>query len=91
MTHYSRVTDVTRLGAELKAQVRQLADIALRNIDVPDKKTAIAAEMRTLWLRLLRQHGCTLPEERIDEILAMDVELNAQGLVAWVERQRRAS
>jgi glyoxylase-like metal-dependent hydrolase (beta-lactamase superfamily II) len=90
LTHYSRVTDVPRLGAELKAQVRQIADIALRNREAPDKKMAIATEMRALWLRLLRRHGCVLSEERIDEILAMDVELNALGLVAWVERQRRA-
>jgi glyoxylase-like metal-dependent hydrolase (beta-lactamase superfamily II) len=91
LMHYSRVTDVPRLGAELKVQVRQIADIALRNADAPDPKAAMADEMRTLWLRLARQHGVTLPEARIDEVLGTDVELNAQGLVAWVERQRRAS
>jgi glyoxylase-like metal-dependent hydrolase (beta-lactamase superfamily II) len=89
LMHYSRVTDVPRLGASLKSQVRQLADIALRNANAPDPKAAILAEMRTLWLRLAREHGSTLSDEQIDEILGPDMELNAQGLVAWVQRQKR--
>jgi glyoxylase-like metal-dependent hydrolase (beta-lactamase superfamily II) len=89
LMHYSRVTDVSRLGAELKTQVRQLADIALRNANAPDPKQAIHAQMRALWLRLAREHGSTLSDERIDEILGPDMELNAQGLVAWVKRQKR--
>ena len=48
-------------------------------------------DMRQLWLTLLRQHGCTLPEARVDELLGGDIDLNAQGLVAWVERQKRAA
>jgi glyoxylase-like metal-dependent hydrolase (beta-lactamase superfamily II) len=91
LMHYSRVTDVPRLGADLKNQVRQLADIALRNASAPDPKAAMAREMRTEWLRLARAHGCTLPDAEIDALLGGDIELNAQGLVAWLERQRRTS
>ncbi len=47
--------------------------------------------MRQLWIGLLRQHGCTLSETRIDELLGGDLELNVQGLVAWLERQKRAA
>jgi len=89
LMHYSRVTDVPRLGAALKVQVRQLADIARRNADAPDPKAAIVADMRALWLRLAREHGSTLSDERIDDILGNDLDLNAQGLVAWVQRQKR--
>jgi glyoxylase-like metal-dependent hydrolase (beta-lactamase superfamily II) len=90
LMHYSRVTDVARLGAELKTQVRQLADIALRHAGAANAHEAMAREMNALWLQLARQHGCTLPDERIADLLAMDAELNAQGLLAWVERQRSA-
>jgi hypothetical protein len=88
--HYSRVTDVPRLGADLKREVRQLADITLRNASAPDPKAAIVREMQTEWLRLAREHGCTLPDAEIDALLGQDIELNAQGLVVWLERQRRA-
>jgi len=40
---------------------------------------------------LLREHGCTLSEARIDELLETDLDLNAQGLVVWLERQKRAA
>jgi hypothetical protein len=32
-----------------------------------------------------------LPDERIDALLADDVDLNAQGLVAWLGRQKRVA
>jgi glyoxylase-like metal-dependent hydrolase (beta-lactamase superfamily II) len=89
LMHYSRVTDVPRLGVALKAQVRQLADIALRNANAPDPKAAMVAEIRTLWLRLAREHGSKLSDEQIDAVLGQDAELNAQGLVVWVQRQKR--
>ena len=57
LMHYSRVTDVPRLGAELKAQVRELADIALRNAGAPDPKAAMAAEMRASGCACAREHG----------------------------------
>ena len=91
LMHYSRVTDVPRLGASLKRQVRQIADIALRNAKAPDMKAVIAAEMRDLWIRLVRQHGCTMPDAEVDDLLGQDIDLNAQGLVVWVQRQQRAS
>jgi glyoxylase-like metal-dependent hydrolase (beta-lactamase superfamily II) len=91
LMHYSRVTDVPRLGADLKKQVRQIAAIALRNADVPDPKAAIVREMRAEWLQLVRAHGCTMSDAEVDELLGPDIELNAQGLVVWIERQKRAS
>jgi len=91
LMHYSRVTDVPRLGADLKAQVRELAGLAQQNANAPDLKSLLVQEMRTLWLRRAREHDCTLSDARIDELLGTDIELNAQGLVAWMERQRRAA
>jgi glyoxylase-like metal-dependent hydrolase (beta-lactamase superfamily II) len=90
LMHYSRVTDAPRLGSELKTQVRQLAEMALRNANAPDMKTAIVKEMRQLWHARVRQHGCKLPDAQVDELLDTDLELNAQGLVVWVGRQKRA-
>jgi glyoxylase-like metal-dependent hydrolase (beta-lactamase superfamily II) len=91
LMHYSRVTDIPRLAADLKAQVHEFVEIARRAGAVPDPKAAIMAGIRQLWLRRLREHGCTLPESRVDELLDTDLDLNAQGLVVWLERQRRAA
>jgi glyoxylase-like metal-dependent hydrolase (beta-lactamase superfamily II) len=87
LMHFSRVTDVPRLGESLKMQVRRLADIARRHAeDGEGRKEAMAAEMRSMWHELLAEHGCKLDEAEIDAVLETDLELNAQGLVAWVDR-----
>ncbi len=86
LMHYSRVTDVPRLARDLKAQVLQLADIARRHAQSRDRKAAMAADMRALWIELAREHGCVDAEGKVDAFLAEDLELNAQGLVAWLER-----
>ncbi len=91
LMHYSRVTGIPRLAAELKSQVREFVQIATRNAGAPDPKAAMTRDVRQLWIGLLRQHGCTLSEARIDDLLAGDLELNVQGLVAWLERQKRAA
>jgi glyoxylase-like metal-dependent hydrolase (beta-lactamase superfamily II) len=91
LMHYSRVTGIPRLAASLKSQVHEFVRIAQRSAGATDVKAAIMQEMRQLWLSLARQHGCTLPDARIDELLESDLDLNAQGLVVWLERQKRAA
>jgi glyoxylase-like metal-dependent hydrolase (beta-lactamase superfamily II) len=88
LMHYSRVTDVARLGESLKLQVRSLAEIARRHATGEGRKEAMAADMRGMWHALLAAHGCQLSEAHIDSLLETDLELNAQGLVAWVDRQK---
>ena len=90
LMHYSRVTGVAKLGESLKEQVRELADIARQNATAPDPKAAIVRDMRDSWRRRARRHGTPLAEAQVDDILANDLELNAQGLVVWLERQKRA-
>jgi glyoxylase-like metal-dependent hydrolase (beta-lactamase superfamily II) len=87
LTHYSRVTDVPRLGAELKAQVAAFARLAREHGGSPDAQARIRGGLRDLALETLRAHGCQLTEAQIDELLHGDFELNADGLVAWLARQ----
>lgn len=35
-----------------------------------------------------RQHGCQLGDEKIIDLWALDIELNAQGLALWSENHR---
>ncbi len=38
---------------------------------------------------LARRHGLADPQAHVDEYLSKDLDLNTQGLIAWVKRQRR--
>jgi glyoxylase-like metal-dependent hydrolase (beta-lactamase superfamily II) len=90
LTHFGGVTGVARLGASLKAQIRQCVEIARRHAAAPDRQRAIHDELKRLWLDLLRDHGTRLEPRALDDLLENDLELNAQGLVAWLEREARA-
>jgi hypothetical protein len=47
--------------------------------------------MRALWLQLARREGVEAAEPVIDAILGMDLELNTQGLVSFLERKSSAT
>ena len=86
LMHFSRVTDVPRLGISLKAQIAELARIARAHADDPDPRAGIRADMLTLWRSLARDHGCRLPDSELEHALAGDLTLNTQGLIAWLTR-----
>ncbi|WP_374672939.1 MBL fold metallo-hydrolase [Ideonella sp.] len=92
LTHYGRVRDVPALGTQLLhlldevvALGRTLAPMA----DTAARHTALSEGLRQLYRRSLRAHGCALADAHIDELLALDVELNAQGMCVWLDREAR--
>jgi glyoxylase-like metal-dependent hydrolase (beta-lactamase superfamily II) len=89
LMHYSRVTGLPAIAASLKAQIPEFAAIALRHADAGDPYAAIYADMRALWIQLARRHGLAEPQASVDEYLSKDLDLNTQGLIAWLQRQRR--
>jgi len=86
LTHYGRVDHPAALVAGLRRSIRDLAELALAEDAAGEDRPA---EGRTERLRrgvaerLLaeaRDLGCSLGEDRVRELLAVDIELNAQGL-----------
>lgn len=90
LMHYSRVTGIAALAAELKDQIRELTKIALAADGQPDAKEQIREGMWQMWRQRLTRHGLDLPEPQQREVFAGDLELNAQGVVAWLERRRKS-
>ena len=88
LMHFSRVTGVPRLAELLKAQIGELAGIARRHAHAPDRAAAIRADMLALWVALARREGSTLDEGALERALENDLELNTQGLIAWLDRGR---
>ena len=87
LMHYSRITGLARAADSLRTQIGEFVAIARRRAADAHRQAAIRADMRALWLRLARAHGITASETELEEILGKDLDLNAQGLVAWLERQ----
>jgi glyoxylase-like metal-dependent hydrolase (beta-lactamase superfamily II) len=86
LMHFSRVTDIARLGASLKEQITELARMARAHAADPDPQRGIRAHMLALWRTLARRHGCRLSDGELEHVLAGDLTLNTQGLIAWLAR-----
>jgi glyoxylase-like metal-dependent hydrolase (beta-lactamase superfamily II) len=89
LTHYSRVGGVERLAADLVARIDALVALGRAADGRPDRAAWLRAGMAELFLGWAATHGCPLPPERVRERLALDVELNAQGIETWLDRDRR--
>ena len=94
MTHYGRIgaggADVARLAALLLEQVDAMLRIARSAPPGEARHAALKRELEALYMARLRAHGCTLSDERLSELLAIDVELNAQGLAVWLDKAHPA-
>ena len=89
LTHYGRVENPARLAAELHAQIDAMVAIARRCDDLPDRHDVLVAALGALYMARLRLQGNALDEAQVLRVLAMDIELNAQGLACWLDRDRR--
>jgi glyoxylase-like metal-dependent hydrolase (beta-lactamase superfamily II) len=97
LTHYGRVggnvAEVERLAGMLMQQMDEMVATALATDqaarDPAERHAALVRAFGGIHRASLRAHGCTLGDERIDELLDMDLELNAQGMAIWLDRQKR--
>ena len=86
VTHYGRVGEVPRLARLLLGQLDEMVALARSVAPDPDRHRALMRGLEAIHLKSLRAHGVTLSDERIRELLALDFELNAQGIAIWLDR-----
>lgn len=87
LTHYSRVTDVDRLAADLQRLISTEVAVAqaARGHGVA-RHVEILAGLEQIVREEAERQGWTLPEAEVFDLLRMDLELNAQGLGMWLDR-----
>lgn len=88
LTHYSRVTDVARLAADMHAGIDAYVEIALAQRDNDDPLPAMQSAMYDYLSTRLIAHGYKGDDSAMRSVLEIDVVLNAQGLVSWLQRQQ---
>ena len=93
LTHYGAVggslTDVRRLAGELLVQVDDVSALASSLRDAPDRHEQIKAGLMTRWMTELQARGWAGNAAEATQWMAMDAELNAQGLEVWLDRPAR--
>ncbi|HJR12791.1 MAG TPA: MBL fold metallo-hydrolase [Rhodanobacteraceae bacterium] len=88
LTHYGRVDAVQELARDLREGLVAYQRIAHAHADAPDRHARLYADLMDYHLGQLRERGNPLPEARARGLLDIDVEINAQGLEVWLDRQR---
>lgn len=86
LTHFGRVGDVPRLGRLLLGLLQQMVDLGLSLRAAPDRHAALKAGQLAIFAASLAEQGCTKTRGEIEALLAMDLELNAQGMAIWLDR-----
>ncbi|HKR76547.1 MAG TPA: MBL fold metallo-hydrolase [Rhodanobacter sp.] len=87
LTHYGRVEDVPRLAEDLHAQIDAMVAIAHAAHGKPDRHAALIDALADLYAGRAIAHDWTQGREALIALLGMDIELNAQGLEVWLDRQ----
>ncbi len=91
LTHFGRVDEVPRLMSDLREGIRVHHRIAAETRGTADPESEIRARLWAWYLAHFRAHGIDWGEKDVMSLLAMDLELNTQGLLAWQARQERGS
>jgi glyoxylase-like metal-dependent hydrolase (beta-lactamase superfamily II) len=88
LTHFGRVQNVLQMVSRLKDAISHLVNIARTHANDENRPQLIEAHMMDWLLSGAREHGVTLPEHQIREIVQNDVVLNTQGIEFWLDRKK---
>ena len=87
LTHFGRVQDVVQMVSRLKAAISHFVSIAETHVNDENRTGLIEADMMDWLLRGTREHGVTLSEKQVREIVQSDVVLNTQGIEFWLDQK----
>ena len=87
LTHYSRITEINKLGRDLHARIDGSVRIAVKHAKSPQRTRDIEDEMFDWLCEELDGHGSALTRDERRALLWGDVELNTQGLEVWLDKR----
>ena len=88
-THYGRIVDVERLGADLHTQIDAMVALAQAAHGHGDRHQRLLDALTTLYATRAAAHGWNGTPAALQALLQTDIELNAQGLEVWLDRAQR--
>lgn len=87
LTHFGRIEYSAELVAQQLGQLDRMVELGRTLRAAPERHQALQNALRQLYETELRAHGSQLSSEAISALLAPDIELNAQGLGVWLDRE----
>ncbi|WP_426699613.1 MBL fold metallo-hydrolase [Rhodanobacter sp. Col0626] len=87
LTHYGRVENVEKLAVDLHLQIDAMVALARAAHSQPDRHAVLMESLTDLYATRAVAHGWNRGRDALRQLLGMDIELNAQGLEVWLDRQ----
>lgn len=88
LTHYSEVRDLPRLADDMHRRIDDFVAIARSRETQQNRSDAMQKDMFEYLKDELAKHGFSASEERLHELLDIDVALNTMGLEYWLDHPR---
>ncbi|KNZ30748.1 MAG: beta-lactamase [Methylibium sp. NZG] len=89
LTHYGRVTQVPRLGAQFLDQLDQIVRLGRTVPTGPDRHAALKQGLLQICIAGTAANGCRQTPAELEALLGLDIELNAQGMGIWLDRKAK--
>jgi glyoxylase-like metal-dependent hydrolase (beta-lactamase superfamily II) len=87
LTHFGRVQNISQMVSRLKTAIDHFVNIAEKHANDENRTRLIEDSMMSWLLRGTREHGVTLSEQQVREIVQNDVVLNTQGIEFWLDHR----
>ncbi len=89
LAHFGRLTNPTAAAGDLHRLIDAHAALGERHRSAgAERKRLLTEGVRTLVLQEKTRQNWRLSSEKLLEVFALDIELNAQGLESWLDSQR---
>ncbi len=91
LTHYSRISDVPRLAADMHRSLSAFEAIARRHAEQENRRERIEKSLFEYLCYRLDEHGYAGTDAERKQYLELDVQLNAMGMDVWLSQQEKRS
>jgi glyoxylase-like metal-dependent hydrolase (beta-lactamase superfamily II) len=89
LAHYGRIDNLPPMAEQLHRCLEAYVELA-GSVSADNRQQQLKDGLQRIYLEQLREHGCSLSTERQLELLSLDLEINAQGIEVWLQRQETA-
>jgi glyoxylase-like metal-dependent hydrolase (beta-lactamase superfamily II) len=88
VTHFGRIENVQKLAADMHESIDAMVAVARQANGKTDRHAELTRGLTELYADRTAQHGWRGNRDALMQLLGMDIELNAQGLGVWLDRDR---